>query len=97
MKYIYVFASAMAVCAAAFAGPAPNPADSSLSVPAATYASPFRSYRSASDDEQSPAATWRATNDNIAIHGGMQMDMGEMHMGEKNMPGTPMPMKGTGK
>ena len=80
MKYVYAFAGAMAIGAAAVAGPIGNPADPSLNVPAVTYESPFKSYQPASKDAQSPAATWRSINDDIAIHGGMQMDMDEMDM-----------------
>src|SRR2546426_10346853 len=89
MKYIYAFAGAMAIGAAAFAGPIANPADPALDVPAVTYESPFRSYQPASKDVQSPAATWRSINDDIATHGGMQMDM--------DMDEMDMPMDGKGK
>ncbi|MEN3297480.1 MAG: hypothetical protein V7642_6733 [Burkholderiales bacterium] len=47
-----------------------DPWNASAAVPASTYESPFKNYKPAADEPESPEKTWRTANDEVGRLGG---------------------------
>lgn len=62
-------AALLPLSAAAQVRPA-NPADANVPVPASSYTSAFRDYRSAAEDQPSPDKVWRIANEEVQNQGG---------------------------
>ena len=62
MSFKYCLALALVPCAAYAQQGAPDPADAQVHVPAASYASAFNDYRSATVPATTPDLVWRSAN-----------------------------------
>jgi hypothetical protein len=77
MSFKYCLALALLPCAAGAQQGSPagahDPADAQQRVPAAAYASAFKDYRSAADQEATPDQAWRGANARVEKEGGHGM------------------------
>lgn len=78
MKHLTGFA--LAACALSLAAHAQSPApqDPQAAVPATPYRSAFDGYQSATEDDATPDATWRAVNRKVGEAGGHKGHMMKM-------------------
>lgn len=79
MPFSYRIAVAMlaALPAAAIAEQKAGPADATAASAAAAYESVFKSYRGATEEQESPDKAWRAANEMVGKLGGHSGQMGQ--------------------